>query len=64
MPANGFLTDEQVSQILTYIRQNFGNLEQGVSVAEVADRRAKGPWTPPTPPTAPPPAPSPPPPGR
>jgi mono/diheme cytochrome c family protein len=47
MPANGFLNDEQVSQILTYIRQNFGNLEQGVSVAEVADRRARGPWTPP-----------------
>jgi glucose/arabinose dehydrogenase len=52
MPANGFLSDEQVSQILTYIRQNFGNLEQGVSVAEVADRRAKGPWTPPVPPPA------------
>jgi mono/diheme cytochrome c family protein len=50
MPPNGFLTDEQVSQILTYIRQNFGNLEQGVSAAEVADRRARGPWTPPNPP--------------
>ena len=49
MPANGFLSDDQVAQVLTYIRQNFGNLSQGVSVAEVADRRAKGPWTPPTP---------------
>lgn len=48
MPANGFLTDEQVSQLLTYLRQNFGNHAQGVSVAEVADQRAKGPWTPPT----------------
>ena len=50
MPANGFLSDDQVAQVLTYIRQNFGNLEQGVSAAEVADRRAKGPWTPPVPP--------------
>ena len=54
MPQNNFLSDEQVSQILTYIRQNFGNLEQGVSVAEVADRRARGPWTPPPNSTMPP----------
>jgi hypothetical protein len=46
-----------VAQVLTYIRQNFGNLEQGVSAAEVADRRAKGQWTPPTPTPAPSPAP-------
>jgi mono/diheme cytochrome c family protein len=59
MPANGFLSDDQVSQILTYIRQNFGNLEQGVSAAEVADRRARGPWTPPATPPAPAPAPPP-----
>jgi glucose/arabinose dehydrogenase/mono/diheme cytochrome c family protein len=62
MPANGFLSDEQVSQILTYIRQNFGNLEQGVSTAEVADRRARGPWTPPAAPVAPAPTTPPPPP--
>jgi glucose/arabinose dehydrogenase len=49
MPANGFLTDDQVAKVLTYIRQNFGNLEQGVTAAEVADRRAKGPWTAPPP---------------
>ena len=48
MPPHGFLTDEQVSQVLTYIRQNFGNQEQGVSVTEVAERRARGVWTPPT----------------
>ncbi len=51
MPAHGFLTDEQVAQLLTFLRQNFDNHAQGVSAAEVADQRAKGPWTPPTPPT-------------
>ncbi len=48
MPANGFLTDDQVAQLLTYLRQNFGNHAQGVSAEEVATQRAKGPWTPPT----------------
>lgn len=47
MPANAFLSDEQVSQLLTYLRQNFGNHAQGVSAEEVAAQRAKGPWTPP-----------------
>jgi glucose/arabinose dehydrogenase/mono/diheme cytochrome c family protein len=47
MPANAFLTDEQVAQLLTYLRQNFGNHAQGVSAEEVADQRAKGLWTPP-----------------
>jgi glucose/arabinose dehydrogenase len=46
MPANAFLTDEQVSQLLTFLRQNFGNHERGVTAAEVAAQRAKGPWTP------------------
>lgn len=56
MPPHGFLSDAQVSQVLTYIRQNFGNQGQGISAAEVADQRAKGPWTAPTaPPTVPPP---------
>jgi mono/diheme cytochrome c family protein len=48
MPANGFLSDEQVAKLLTYLRQSFGNLGQGVSAEEVAQQRAKGPWTPPT----------------
>ena len=47
MPANGFLTDDQVAKLLTYLRQSFGNLGQGVSAEEVAQQRAKGPWTPP-----------------
>ena len=29
MPANGFLTDDQVAQLLTYLRQNFGNHAEG-----------------------------------
>ena len=49
MPAHGFLSDEQVAQMLTYLRQNFGNHAQGVSAAEVADQRAKGPWVAPAP---------------
>jgi glucose/arabinose dehydrogenase len=49
MPAHGFLGDEQVAQLLTYLRQNLGNHAQAVSPEEVADVRAKGPWTPPPP---------------
>ena len=48
MPAHGFLSDEQVGQLLTYLRQNFSNHAQGISTEEVADQRAKGQWTPPT----------------
>lgn len=43
MPAHGFLTDEQVAQVLTYIRQSFGNQAQSVSTEEVLDVRTKGP---------------------
>ncbi len=48
MPAHGFLSDEQVAQMLTFLRQNFGNHAQAVTAGEVADQRAKGPWTEPT----------------
>ena len=46
MPANGFLTDEQVAQILTYVRQNFGNFAGGVKPEDVAAVRAQppAPW--------------------
>ena len=50
MPANNFLTDEQVSQILSYVRQNFGNFANGITPAEVAAIRAKPPALP-TPPS-------------
>ena len=39
MPPNGFLTDEQVAQLLTYLRQNFGNFAGGVKPADVAEVR-------------------------
>jgi mono/diheme cytochrome c family protein len=48
MPAHGFLSDEQVGQLLTYLRQNFSNHAQGISTEEVADQRAKGQWVAPT----------------
>ncbi len=56
MPANGFLSDEQVAQVLTYLRQNFGNYAAGIKPGDVADVRARPP-APPTPPSAPAPAP-------
>ena len=43
MPANGFLTDDQVAQLLTYLRQNFGNYAAGVKPADVAAVRARPP---------------------
>jgi glucose/arabinose dehydrogenase/mono/diheme cytochrome c family protein len=43
MPANSFLSDEQVSQILTYLRQNFGNHGAAVKPSDVAEVRAKPP---------------------
>ena len=46
MPAHGFLSDDQIAQVLTYLRQNFGNYGQGVLKDEVAAARTRGPWTP------------------
>ena len=46
MPAHPFLTDEQIAQLLTYLRQNFGNFGQGVLKDEVTAVRARAPWTP------------------
>ena len=46
MPAHGFLSDDQIAQVLTYLRQNFGNYGQGVLKDEVAASRTRGPWTP------------------
>ncbi|WP_339904090.1 c-type cytochrome [uncultured Cyclobacterium sp.] len=41
MPAHQFLTDEQISKVLTFIRQNFDNNASAVSKEEVAKIRAK-----------------------
>ena len=50
MPAQGMLTDEQVANVLTYIRNTFGNVASAVSPSEVtAIRTAEAarvtPWT-------------------
>ena len=39
MPAHNFLKDEEVANILNYIRQNFGNTASAVSVEEVKEYR-------------------------
>lgn len=49
-PWGGFLTDEQVAQVLTYVRSNFGNEAEAVTTEEVAAVRAavgerKDAWT-------------------
>ena len=43
MPPHAFLSDEQVAQLLTFLRQNFGNHANTVSATEVAEARAKPP---------------------
>lgn len=40
MPGHGFLTDEQIAQVATYVRQNFGNNADAVSAREVAKLRS------------------------
>jgi mono/diheme cytochrome c family protein len=39
MPAYNFLGDEELSLILTYIRQHLGNHASGVSEEEIRSRR-------------------------
>lgn len=41
MPAHGFLSNQQISDVLTYIRNSFENKASAVSVAEVAAVRSK-----------------------
>ena len=41
MPAHAFLSDEQIAQLLTFLRQNFGNHGNAVEAAEVAEVRAR-----------------------
>ena len=41
MPSHGFLTDEQLSLVLSYVRKNFGHNASEVSVAEVTAKRSK-----------------------
>jgi glucose/arabinose dehydrogenase len=41
MPPHAFLSDEQIAQLLTFLRQNFGNHGSAVEAAEVAEVRAR-----------------------
>ncbi|WP_439505653.1 c-type cytochrome [Sediminibacterium sp.] len=41
MAAHSFLTDQQIADVLTYIRNSFGNKADIVTVAEVKKQRAK-----------------------
>jgi mono/diheme cytochrome c family protein len=41
MPQHGFLSDQEVANVLTYIRQNFGNKASEVTTAEVSRMRGK-----------------------
>jgi mono/diheme cytochrome c family protein len=40
MPAQSYLTDQQMADVLTYVRSNFGNKASAVTVAEVKAVRA------------------------
>jgi glucose/arabinose dehydrogenase/mono/diheme cytochrome c family protein len=40
MPPNAFLDDESIAQLLTFLRQNFGNNADRVTAADVAEARA------------------------
>ena len=41
MPPLDFLPDEQIADVLTYVRNNFGNKESAVSAEEVKALRKK-----------------------
>jgi mono/diheme cytochrome c family protein len=41
MPAHDFLTDQQLADVLTYIRSNFGNRAPAISAQEVKEQRSK-----------------------
>jgi mono/diheme cytochrome c family protein len=40
MPAQNYLTDQQIADVLTFVRNNFGNKASAVKVAEVQAVRA------------------------
>jgi mono/diheme cytochrome c family protein len=41
MPKHAFLTDEEAAGVLTYIRQNFGSMEDEITAQEVDLQRKK-----------------------
>jgi len=40
MPAQAYLTDQQIADVLTYVRNSFGNKATPVTAAEVKAQRA------------------------
>jgi len=44
MPKHQYLTDEQIADVLTYVRSNFGNSADAVLPEEVANIRQKQPY--------------------
>jgi mono/diheme cytochrome c family protein len=41
MPSHDFMTDQQIADVLTYVRNSFGNKAKAVTAAEVKAVRAK-----------------------
>jgi mono/diheme cytochrome c family protein len=41
MPGHEYMTDQQIADVLTYVRNSFGNKAKAVTVAEVKAVRAK-----------------------
>lgn len=41
MPSHDFLTDKQISEVLTFVRKNFGNNAGAISVEDVKKQRGK-----------------------
>ena len=41
MPAQAFLKDDQIADVLTYVRNSFGNKASAITAAEVKAQRAK-----------------------
>jgi mono/diheme cytochrome c family protein len=41
MPANDYLTDQEIADVLTFVRNNFGNKASAVKAAEVKALREK-----------------------
>jgi len=47
MPKYDFLTDDQIADLLTYIRKSFGNTSSAISMDEVEEvRKSNKPLTP------------------
>ena len=40
MPAQSYLTDQQIADVLTYIRSSFGNKSSAITAADVKAVRA------------------------